>query len=355
MSTYRRYAAADENFGLTDSPEFLNRYLRHLCDFAGQQPQTVAETGIVLREFLQYILHIRHNGPSSVSGKNDFRDICIGSLDLGFITSIGKAEVASYIEYLENVARNSAKTKKRKLLTVRNMYQYLETYGQELGVRLPAGDPTAGFRFVTQAKQSAARVLTPRQISKLLDATSGENALRDKSIILLISTTAMSLSEVVALNRDDVDLNARTIRIHSEGQDRTAYLTVSCAEHLRRYIQTTDLFSSYSASNPLFVANESTRRLTQRSVQLRISEAAANAGMADLNISARDLRDTAITLLLRGKTIQEQTELFYSLGYRTTRTMARFISIAQPEVSDLMKNALEESPLSSIGCEEDEE
>lgn len=349
MSTYRRYLN-DLSISIPNAPEFLNHYLQYSCVFNMRQATTVNENGMILREFFQYTLFRRHNGPRSVVDKYTFRDFSIVTATLADACTVSSQEVATYMQYLDNVAGNAAATRRKKLNVIRNFYTYVISHAAELGVAGPATNPAGKLKISSKKEGGTAKILSKSQISRLLDAVSGENALRDKCMILLISTTAMTLSEIAALNREDVDLDAKEIRIKAASLERIAYLTDACAAMLRRYINSAEILSD-AAIYPLFVASDSARRLTPRAIQVRITRAANDAGLASMDISARDLRDTAIAMLIHGKSAPEQAEIFYSLGYRSLNVMSRFPGAAKPiaDSAQLLKAATESSPLSSIG------
>lgn len=94
---------------------------------------------------------------------------------------------------------------------------------------------------------------------------------RDIALMEVMYSTAGRIGEIVSLNRDNVDLNNRTVMLYGEKgkADRIVYLTEQAAYHLRMYLNTR------SDTNPaLFVSD--------RAPHNRISVAAVQAMLRKL-------------------------------------------------------------------------
>lgn len=320
-------------------PAFLERYLAYLSTFSNNSPATVMETCRTLREFCQYIhyrVKIREKPPTSDAHK----DMDVSCMNLSELADVTQETVEEYFGFLDIIVRNSTATMKKKLVLLRGFYSYLERNADELGIRLADGNPTRYISILNPPTQ-APKALSAMQIQRLLDGCLGDAADRDRAIILLVSTTALKLAEVTALDIEDLGDEFLTAR-KAGGAGRTVFLTAECKRAIRIY-----LTSGGYESGPLFRGIDTNKRLTPRAIQLRISKAAEVAGMSNLGINAEKLRDTAISTLLQGKRADEQAAILYHLGYRNAKSGQRF-DVA-PVSGNYIKDMIRNSPLNNLG------
>ena len=183
----------------------------------------------------------------------------------------------------------------RKLATLRSFYKFLVRRGYL------TGNPVAPIRTPKQDKRLP-KCLEEDQIEKLLanpDTTTLLGA-RDRAMLETLYSTGMRVSELIALNVEDVDLTSNVVRVAGKGKKRRviplgpgAVQTILHFLDLRR----NDPRSSTFDSEALFI-NKHGQRLSTRSVRRKLDKYLLEAGL-DLSVSPHTLRHSFATHMLR--------------------------------------------------------
>jgi len=135
----------------------------------------------------------------------------------------------------------------------------------------------------------------------LLSTTVG---LRDRAIIELLFSAGLRVSELVALNRDQIDLKTREFGIIGKGgRSRLVFISQSAKIILERYLRSrTDklkpLFINYMKRKDI-TASEDKARLTSRAIQYMVKKYAHQARIP-VAATPHTLRHSMATDLLRG-------------------------------------------------------
>jgi len=176
------------------------------------------------------------------------------------------------------------------------------------------------------------------EITRLLAEinTSTEQGLRDRAIIELLFSSGLRVSELVGLNRDNINLKRREFMVRGKGQkDRPVFISKAAADHINNYLETrTDslpaLFISYSRN----VSPETTgdyRRLTARSVQRMLSQYTRLAGITK-HVSPHTMRHSYATdLLMNGADIRSVQSM---LGHSNISTTQVYTHVTDEHLRD---------------------
>jgi site-specific recombinase XerD len=173
--------------------------------------------------------------------------------------------------------------------------------------------------------------LTFAEITKLIDVTSN---LKHKSIIMLLYSGGLRLSEVINLKTADIDSSSMTITIRqAKGKkDRQVMLSEKFLLILRQY------YLKYKPSSFLFEGQNSLQ-YSGRSIQQIVKESATKSGL-NKPVSPHILRHSFATHLLEaGTDIRYIQEL---LGHNYLKTTQIYTHI-----SDVAKNKIK-SPLDRL-------
>lgn len=146
--------------------------------------------------------------------------------------------------------------------------------------------------------------LTSTEVDKLikapgLDTTIGK---RDRAIIELLFATGLRVSELAALNRDQLDFRRREFMVRGKGQkDRPIFFSVRAAKYLKLYLakrrdKASPLFIRYSGRKKMDATGNSLR-LTTRSVQRILVKYADRAGIHK-HVTPHTMRHSFATDLL---------------------------------------------------------
>lgn len=170
--------------------------------------------------------------------------------------------------------------------------------------------------------------LTPDVIGRMLAAIplKNEKDLRDRSILELLFSSGLRVSELVGLNRDHINTARREFTVRGKGQkDRPVYIGTVAAEHMSGYLATRQdslppLFISYRDNQQKTINNSGDfRRLTPRSVQRIIKHYALKAGITKA-VSPHTMRHSfATNLLINGADIRSVQTLLGHSNISTTQ------------------------------------
>ncbi len=159
-------------------------------------------------------------------------------------------------------------------------------------VQLPKNDNDKHVRF-----------LALDQVRALMNVpdTGTTKGLRDRAILETLFSTGMRIGELVALNREQVQLGPHTedlevVIVGKGNKPRTVYFSARAVTWLRRYLATRDdtfhpLFINYSTQKG------ATRRLSARSIENMVKRYALAAGLPD-DTTPHVLRHSFATNLL---------------------------------------------------------
>lgn len=161
-------------------------------------------------------------------------------------------------------------------------------------------------------RQTVKKPLSPEELEKVRCACERE---RDLAIVEFLYSSAVRVSELTALNRDDICWESDDVMVLGKGnKEREVYLNARAHLHLRQYLE------SREDDNPaLFVGErEPHERLTRAGVEYIIKKLGVAAGVD--NVHPHRFRRTSATDLLRmGMPIEQVQELLGHTKIETTR------------------------------------
>ena len=165
-------------------------------------------------------------------------------------------------------------------------------------------------------------VLDKDEIKRILDL---EKNIKHRLLLMLVYSSGLRVSEVVALRREHIDFTRKVIHIKlGKGRkDRFTILSEKAADFLTQYCVI------YNIQDWLFPGQPSTRHLSIRSAQ-HIFETAIHRADINKNISIHSLRHTFATHLL-----ESGTDIRYIqnlLGHSNLRTTERYTHVARRNV-----------------------
>jgi len=201
--------------------------------------------------------------------------------------------------------------------------------------------PTLSPDKIELPKQSSRSVsfLDSEQIKRLLNSPqiSNNTGLRDKAILETLFSTGLRVSELVNLNRDQIDLRRQEFGIRGKGNRlRVVFLSDAAAQWIRRYLQ-----SRQDYFKPLFIRysgrvdtgkNGEKMRLTARSIQNIVAKYAKRCGLP-IKVSPHTLRHSFATdLLISGADIRSVQEM---LGHQSITTTQVYTHVTNRHLKEV--------------------
>lgn len=177
------------------------------------------------------------------------------------------------------------------------------------------------------------------EVERLLAAidTSNPIGLRDRALIELLFSGGLRVSELVNLNRDQINLERREFMVRGKGQkDRPVFMSPSAADWIGRFLATRHdtyqpLFIHYSGSQDDAEGGMYTR-LTARSVQRLVKRYAKAAGITK-DVTPHTLRHSFATDLLRGGADIRSVQGL--LGHANIATTQIYTHITDPQLKQV--------------------
>ena len=315
-----------------DAPEFLRDFLFYLLTIKGRSPKTVDAYYTDLRMFFRFLLQYKQVVPADVP----LHEIPLQALDLNFVKNITLSDAYAFLNYTLTEADNNAKTRARKVSSLRSFFRYMTAKSHQL-----EKNPVQELE-VPSVKKTLPRYLTLEESLELLNSvevTDFESA-RDYCIITLFLNCGMRLSELVGINLSN--MKEETLVITGKGnKERLVYLNEACQAALKTYLAMRPV-DGVKDKDALFLSSRKTR-ISGRRVEQIVEKALQSAGLSSKGYSPHKLRHTAATLMYQhgGVDIRALKEV---LGHENIATTEIYTHVSNAQV----ENAIKSSPLSSV-------
>jgi site-specific recombinase XerD len=203
--------------------------------------------------------------------------------------------------------------------------------------------PTLSPDKIELPKQSSRSVafLNLEQVERLLNSPKISNnaGLRDRTILETLFSTGLRVSELIGLNRDQVDLERKEFGVKGKGNKiRVVFLSDTAAQWIGRYLQARKdhfkpLFIRYSGAVDI-QKNGEKMRLTARSIQRIVSKYAKRSGLP-IEVTPHTLRHSFATdLLISGADIRSVQEM---LGHESIRTTQVYTHVTNRHLKEVHK------------------
>jgi integrase/recombinase XerC len=240
-------------------------------------------------------------------------------------------EARSYLTFLNERSYSKA-TIARKLATLRSFYKYLVKSGRR------SSNPLTAIRTPKQEKKLP-RFLEYTEVKRLLETPPVDSWLgaRDRAILETLYSTGVRVSELVALNMDDVDFLGEILHIRGKGKkERITPISSSALQAIQRYMEYRNKRAQNNAhfdTKVLFV-NKHGHRLSTRSVRRKMDKYLKMAGL-DPAISPHTLRHSFATHMLNnGADLRSVQELLGHQSLSTTQVYTHLTTRKLKEVYD---------------------
>lgn len=237
--------------------------------------------------------------------------------------SIKSEDIGAYVASLfrQGLARSSMA---RKLASVRSFFEFLRKNGQvEANAAAQVRNP--------RQQDKKPKVLNVDEVFNLLDGRESQNSspssprdIRDIALAELLYGSGLRISEALALNADQLNLESGVVRVMGKGaKERIAPLSDSSVQALEKWLLARPALAC-SAENALFVGARG-RRLNRREAQRIVAALCRKAGLAE-TISPHGLRHSFAThLLMAGADLRSVQEL---LGHKRVATTQRYTHLS---------------------------
>ena len=235
-------------------------------------------------------------------------------------TELTDQHLRVYLLYLRD-RDYRASTVARKTAAIKSFCNYL------MGEGIMRGDPAANM-ISPKVDKYVPRAITPDEVDRLLEQprrgaeTGRPEAIRDHAMLETLYSSGMRVSELVALNIDDIDLEQATVCCTGKaGRQRRVPLRASAVEALRRYVESARP-AIVIADEPALFVNHRGNRLTRQGFWLILKSYAERANIVD--ITPHTLRHSfAAHALKHGVELRDVQQMLGHVSISTTQVYRR--------------------------------
>jgi site-specific recombinase XerD len=188
-----------------------------------------------------------------------------------------------------------------------------------------------------KAESQSMKFLNLEQLERLFEQPdiSDPIGIRDRTILEVLFSTGLRVSELVSLNRDQVDLSRKEFGVIGKGRKpRVVFLSDRAVDWLQKVFDSREdnwrpVFVRYAQHKPDLLADGEEMRLTTRSVQ-RIVDNYCRRARLPIKITPHGLRHSFATdLLFNGAGLRDVQEM---LGHKSIATTQIYTHVTQPQL-----------------------
>ncbi len=255
---------------------------------------------------------------------NQLNNYCITN-NISYWTDLTQIDIRSHIGLRHRQGLGSASLQ-RELSAIRSFFDFL------LKKNLASSNPTQAIKAPKQARKLP-KTMDVDQINGLLDA--GCNSpieIRDLAIFELFYSSGLRLSELTALNFNDIDLidSSLIVRSGKGGKSRILPIGSKAVIALNNWL-TLRLKNILASESALFTSSRGTR-LGQRSIELRLSQWCKKKGI-NTHIHPHMLRHSFASHLLESS--QDLRAIQELLGHSNISTTQIYTHLDFQHLADI--------------------
>ncbi len=298
-----------------DLRKYINQYLEYLEIEKNSSKLTIRNYRFYLERFAAWF---EHNGKAKG------------------IDDINTDVIRKYRVYLSNLSDDKGLTLKRitqsyHIIALRSFLMYLIRHDH---------DTLAPERIdLPKAESRSLKFLDQNHLRQLFNAvdTGTEKGMRDRTILEMLFSTGLRVSELTRLNRDSVNLKTKEFGVIGKGnRARIVFLSDSAVLWIGKYLEMRmdeykPLFIRY-AKSPSMENNGEKMRLTPRSIE-RIVEKYVRASRIPVKATPHTMRHSFATdLLSNGADLRSVQEM---LGHKNISTTQIYTHITNPQLKEV--------------------
>lgn len=268
-------------------------------------------------DFLHYLETEKQCSDNTISAyRNDLTQFLdFASHKASSWDDIVKSNLVSYVQTLRDRDYASS-TVARKVAAVKSFFHFM------LDQDILDDDPTATLDS-PKVKKRLPKILSPDEIDTLLsqpEDISDPKTSRDKAFLELLYASGMRVSELVALDVQDLDLEKHTVHCDSgTNKERTLPIWDRAIPHLRAYLERGRRALLKDPDESALFLNHRGQRLTRQGLWLIIKGYVEAAGL-DIDVTPHTLRHSFATHLIdRGAELRDVQKLLGHANISTTQ------------------------------------
>ncbi len=242
--------------------------------------------------------------------------------------------IRDFLAFLKNERQNGAKTRNRKLTSIRSYFTFLK-----MSAYLGKGRNPARKLRNAKVPEKLPVYLIKEEAEALLRASLIDSHLpyRDYCILLILLQAGLRAQELLKLETNDINLQEKELFIKGKGsRERIIPLTDMSCQALREHLERR--LPGHDSEKRIFL-NHRGEPLGNRGLELLFHKIRLKANIDKPHLSVHKLRHTCLTMLLKeGVDIRVLKEL---AGHECIDSTEIYVHVAKEEV----RKAMDKHPL----------
>jgi integrase/recombinase XerD len=276
--------------------------------------------------YLQDVKKMAHNSVTAyVRDLNEF-EAYIAKRGTGDLKETAGSDTAAWLMELKRENRSSA-TIGRKLASVRAFFKYMNSEG------IMSTDPSVDIKTPKVARKDV-EYLTIDEIENLLSRPdTSPKGIRDRAILEALYATGMRVTELIEMNKDDVNLRMGFVTLHgNHGKARIIPLGRPARAALEEYIYEDRAKLLRGKKEKALFLNYYGERITRQALWKIMKGYALQAGISK-NITPQILRNSfAVHMIQNGADLKTLQEL---LGHEDLAATQIYLSVTKNKIKDV--------------------
>jgi len=291
------------------------------------------ENSLCLERYERYLKDVKKASTNTLSSYlRDIRQLCAYMDSHGAlrVTDATEDDLADYINWLKSAGKSVA-TVSRSIASMKGFYAFLLTEGAM------ESNPAAGL-IPDKNVQKLPQILTSKEVELLLEQPecTDMKGYRDRAMLELLYATGIRVSELIAMNEADVNLDAGIVYCRSHDKERAIPLYPAAVRALTEYIQFIRPHMIARAEEESLFVNISGERMSRQGFWKLIKHYQAKAGI-EKTITPHTLRHSFATHLLENgadlRSIQEM------LGHADISSTQIYSQLVKKQLKDVYNKA----------------
>lgn len=235
------------------------------------------------------------------------------------IQQSSKATISTYMTWQDNQGR-AITTISRSLASIRAFYRFLISHDFMIG------NPTIGLES-PKVEKKIPQILSVEEVEILLSQPKkiGLKGVRDKAMLQLLYSTGIRVSELIALNASNLDLQEQTLTCSHNNRERKIPVNRSCIDMMKEYLEKVRPFMLREKNEQAMFVNTNGNRLTRQGFWKIVKYYTSKANIQK-DITPHTLRHSfAAHLVQRGRNLKDVQMM---LGHSDISSTQVYLQIA---------------------------
>jgi integrase/recombinase XerD len=235
------------------------------------------------------------------------------------IQQSNKATIATYMAW-QNSQGRAITTISRSLASIRAFYRFLISHDFIIG------NPTIGVES-PKVEKKLPQILSVEEVKILLDQPNkmGIKGVRDKTMLELLYSTGIRVSELITLNVSDLDLSEMTLTCRHSNRERKIPVNRRCIDLMKEYLERVRPFMIREKTEQVLFVNTNGNRLTRQGFWKIVKYYTSKANIQK-DITPHTLRHSfAAHLVQKGKNLKDVQMM---LGHSDISSTQVYLQIA---------------------------